>query len=91
MSQPQRILRRIEVASEPMSWQAICDRYPEQWVCLVDIDNVNASDSEFCTARVIGHGRTLRAAVEEARALSVADDQLSYYFTGRPGAVPRSF
>jgi hypothetical protein len=28
------------VISEPLTWAEICERYPEQWVALVEIDRI---------------------------------------------------
>jgi hypothetical protein len=50
-----------------LTWEEICDRYPNEWVCLVEIDEINDTDFEFRTARVVGHGKTRRAPLEQAR------------------------
>jgi len=55
------------VISEPLTWEEICDRLPNEWVCLVEIDEINDTDFEFRTARVVGHGKTRRAPLEQAR------------------------
>lgn len=38
-----------------MTWKAICARYPDQWVVLVDTDWVDSHNFEFRSARVVGH------------------------------------
>ena len=40
-----------------MTWWQICERYPDQWVVLVEMD-WNEETDEFTTARVAGHGAT---------------------------------
>jgi hypothetical protein len=55
--------------SEPLTWQEICERYPEQWVCLVEIDKLEEQNFEFHTARVVGHGKTRRETRDQARPL----------------------
>jgi hypothetical protein len=52
--------------SEPLTWEQICDRYPEEWVCLVEIDHINDTDFDFRTARVVGHGKTRKASYDQA-------------------------
>jgi hypothetical protein len=51
--------------TEPLTWDQICERYPDEWVCLVDMDIIN-SDFDFRTARVVGHGKTRRAPLDQA-------------------------
>ena len=44
--------------AEPLSWAEICERYPDQFVCLVDIEHPELGSPEITTARVVGHGAT---------------------------------
>jgi hypothetical protein len=53
-----RIAQPAPVISEPLTWEQICERYPDEWVCLVEIHWLHRSDFEFRTARVIGHGKS---------------------------------
>ena len=46
--------------SEPLTWVEICRRYPDEWVCLVEMDRVHPFGFEFRSARVVGHGKTRR-------------------------------
>jgi len=69
--------------SEPMTWEQICDRYPNEWVCLVEIDEINDTDFEFRTARVVGHGKTRIAPYEQARPFEELYRSMGHYFTGR--------
>jgi hypothetical protein len=90
MSQTQ--LAEAATISEPLTWKQICERYPDEWVCLVEIDSVNDTDFEFRTARVIGHGKTRREPLEQARPLRAQYEEIGHYFTGRVRApVPRIF
>lgn len=52
--------------SELLTWEQICERYPNEWVCLVEIDEINDTDFDFRTARVVGHGRTRREPLIQA-------------------------
>jgi hypothetical protein len=45
--------------SEPLTWMQICERYPDQWVVLVEIQKDPEDYSiRFQTARVAGIGKT---------------------------------
>lgn len=69
--------------SEPMTWAEICAQYPEQRVCLVEIDHVRPHSFGFRTARVIGYGETPDEAFERARPWRAHYEQIGHYFTGR--------
>ncbi len=74
------------VISEPLSWAEICARYPDEWVCIVEMDRVDPFAPfavEFRTARVIGHGKTRRAPVEQAMVWRAHYKLIGHYFTGR--------
>jgi hypothetical protein len=45
----------VPVATESLSWTEICTRYPDQFVCLVEIMRVDRRSPEIKAARVIGH------------------------------------
>ena len=67
--------------SEPLSWASICERYPDQWVCLVEIDRIHPRAFEFRMARVIGHGKTRRAPLEQARVWWDRYPSIGFYST----------
>jgi len=78
------------VLPEPMTWGEICERYPSQWVCVVDMDRLTPTSSEFRTARVVGHGATRREPLDQARAWRSRFEIIGHYFTGAIVApVPR--
>lgn len=52
---------------ESLRWAEIRARYPDQYVCLVDIVPVELRSPEIKTARVVGHGPTRRAAFDPIR------------------------
>ena len=74
--------------SEPLTWAEICARHPDEWVCLVEIDYVHPNGLEFRTARVIGHGKTRRAPVDQALPWRAHYQMIGYYFTGRVAVRP---
>ena len=72
----------VPVATEPLSWAEICAQYPDQFVCLVDIEKVELQSPEIKTARVVGHGPTHDAAFEPIRGLDVRYPRFAIRFTG---------
>ena len=88
MSEPQRSV--VPELTEPLSWPQICARYPDEWVCLVEIEWVNETDFEFQSARVVGHGTTRKEPLDQARPVRAIYEEIGHFFTGRPRAlVPR--
>jgi hypothetical protein len=77
------------IVSEPMSWKEICERYPDEWVALVEIDWVNDTDFDFRSARVASHGKRRKEPMVQAEPLWARYDEIGHYFTGRARA-PRS-
>ncbi len=77
--------------SDPMTWSAICARYPDEWVALVEIDWVNENDLDFRSARIAGHGKTRKEPLDQASPLRAHYDEIGHFFTGRIRAPLRSF
>lgn len=73
--------------SEPLTWVEICERYPDQQVCLIEIDRIHPRGFEFRTARVAGHGKTRRDAFEQMRLSGRGYDEVGRYFTGRTNGL----
>jgi len=57
----------VSVGTAPLGWAEICARYPDQFVCLVDVVPVELRSPEILTARIVGHGPTRRAAFDPIR------------------------
>jgi hypothetical protein len=72
----------VPVATEPLSWVQICARYPDQFVCLVEIVRVELRSPEIKTARVVGHGPTHDAAFEPICDLNERYPRCAVRFTG---------
>jgi hypothetical protein len=68
--------------TEPLPWREICARYPDQFVCLVDVVGVEPRSPEIATARVVGHGSTHDAAFEPIRDLPEQFPLCTIRFTG---------
>lgn len=49
MTHAQLIEQPHPFLSEPLTWEQICERYPDEWVCLVEIDEINDTDFDFRT------------------------------------------
>jgi hypothetical protein len=80
---------RIEPAlSEPLTWQEICARYPNEWVVLVEVDWIDEDDKDFRSARVAGHGKTRREPLVQARSMWPRYGEIAHFFTGPIRALP---
>jgi hypothetical protein len=78
--------------SEPMTWAEICELYPDEWVCLVEMDELEEQNFEAGTARVVGHGKTRREPLDQSKAVRAHYGAFGHYYTGRiTGPIPRCF
>lgn len=69
--------------TEPLTWDEICERYPDQWVVLVEIDRGDADHvRRFRSARVVGAGKTRREPLEQSRLLRQRYSGFGHYYTG---------
>lgn len=75
-------IQREPVLSEPLTWQEICARYPNEWVVLVEIDWIDEDDKDFRSARVAGHGKTRREPLVQARSMWPRYGEIAHFFTG---------
>lgn len=71
-----------EPLTELLTWSQIRERYPEQWVALVEMA-WDESAGWFTVARVAGHGPTRRAPFDQMRAAGLHDETVGHFFTGR--------
>lgn len=69
--------------SEPLTWEQICERYPDQWVVLVETEWLSDNNFRFRTARVAGAGKTRREPLDQARPLRLRYPSFGHFFTGR--------
>jgi hypothetical protein len=77
--------------SEPLTWKQICERYPDEWVAVVEIDWVTENDLDFRSARVAGHGKTRREPLLQAQPLRARYREIGHFFTGPIRAPLRAF
>ena len=68
--------------TEPLTWAEMCERYPDEWVCVADIDYDHPRVFDFRTARVVGHSKTKREAFDQARPWWNHYKLMAGYFTG---------
>jgi hypothetical protein len=68
--------------TEPLQWAEICARYPDQYVCLVDIVHPPLRNPEIIAARVVGHGATQDVAFEPIRDLGERYRRFAIRYTG---------
>jgi hypothetical protein len=77
------VLSTEPVISEPLTWDEICGRYPDQWVAVIEIDWRDENHGYgFRTARVAGAGKTRREPLDQARPLRPRYPEIGHYFTG---------
>lgn len=69
-------------APDRLKWDEICSRYPEQFVCLIDIAKDAPRSPVVVSARVIGHGATRAAAFEPMRSFSTPYPKHAVRYTG---------
>jgi hypothetical protein len=69
-----------------MTWPEICERFPNQELCLVDVDYADRARRVVLTARVVGHGNTNQEAVDQALLVTSHDDMITFRST-RPRMI----
>jgi hypothetical protein len=74
--------------SEPLTWDEICACHPVEWVCLVEIDFTHPNGLELRTARVIGHGKTRRASLDQGATWFARYDDIGLFYTGHITETP---
>lgn len=65
-----------------LTWDEICSRYADQFVCVVDIVRDAPGSPVIASARVVGHGATRDAAFEPMRSLSTPYPRHAVRYTG---------
>lgn len=71
--------------TEPLSWAEICKRHPDEWVCLVEIQQ--EIDRPIAFARVVAHGQAIAQALDQ---LGTSNPDATIMHTrGRPLQTPR--
>jgi hypothetical protein len=76
---------------ERLNWKQICERYPNEWVVLVEMDWVDNTYSSLRSAIVAGHGAHRSEPLEQTDALRGRYPRMGHFFTGRVRALRRVF
>ena len=72
----------VPTISPPMTWDEICALYPEERVCLVEVEYTHPNGCDVRTGRVVGHGKTSTEAFLQARPWRAHYDLITHLFTG---------
>lgn len=70
------------IESEVLTWDQICARYPDRFVCLVDTVYPENGSPQIVSARVVGHGATRDIAFAPIRYLEKEYPRFSIRYTG---------
>jgi hypothetical protein len=69
--------------SEPLTWEQICERYPDQWVVLVEIEREGGDhNGRLRSARVAGTGKTSRESFARGQPFERGYSGFANRFTG---------
>jgi hypothetical protein len=60
----------------------ICERFPDEWVVVVDADWVNDTDFAFGTARVLGHYKSRKEASPHIKRAFTQYSEIGSFWTG---------
>jgi hypothetical protein len=78
--------------AECLTWKEICERYPDEWVVLVDTDWVNDTDFDFRSTIVFAHHKRRKDASPDVKAAFERYDSVGTFWTGKiRGPIPRIF
>jgi hypothetical protein len=74
---------------ERLTWDEICQRYPDTWVVAVSPKRTDETDDaddvtiEFCTTVVIAHHKNRKSLTPFIKTEQHRHEELGTYFTGR--------
>ena len=75
---------------ERLTWKQICERYPDEWVVLVDTEWVNDTDFDFGTTIVLAHHERRKDMSPDVKAAFERYESVGTYWTGTlRGPIPR--
>lgn len=70
-------------AHERLTWDEICQRYPDAWVVIAEMDWVEDGCFEFGTALVFAHHKTRKEASPSVKEADKHYSEVGAFFTGR--------
>jgi hypothetical protein len=68
--------------SEPLTWAEICEQYPDEWVCVVEIEREGPNDVAIRSARIVGHGKTKKESLDQVNVWWATYPVIGHFFTG---------
>jgi hypothetical protein len=79
-------------ARERLTWAQICEKYPNEWVVIVDMkfENDDEDDGDVESAIVLTHSKGRRGCLEESKQYGDEFRMLGHFYTGPlipPGAM----
>ena len=78
--------------TQRLTWIEICERYPDEWVVLVDTEWVNDRDFDFGSTIVFAHHKRRKDASPDVKAAFEHYDSVGTFWTGKiRGPIPRFF
>jgi hypothetical protein len=80
--EPMGAAEKLAPISDSLTWEQICERHPDEWVCLVEIEYTQPYDA-IERARVVGHGKTKREPVEQAKVWWGHHSTIGHFYTGK--------
>ena len=79
-----------ESAPERLTWKQICERYPDEWVVLVDTEWANDTDFDFGTTIVFAHHKRRKDMSPDVKSAFERYESVGTYWTGKMrGPIPR--
>lgn len=79
------LAERLSTSAESLSWIGICERHPDEWVGLLDVEY--AADGSIHLAKVIGHDRSMRQVLAQIGVTQPGT--VVVHTAGRPLRFPR--
>lgn len=69
--------------TDALTWPQIREAYPDQWVCVVEMEWDVPRKFHFRSARVVGHGNTRREPLAQAHLWRTRYSEIGHFFTGK--------
>ena len=80
----------IPYSFERLTWTEMCQRYPDEWVVMAEIEGDNDTDLDFGSALVLGHYKGRKEASPHIKAAFERHEDVSCFWTGKiRGPIPR--
>ena len=74
--------RSARTKPQRLTYREIRERYPQEWVVVVDVDTMSERDHELCSAIVVGHRKQRADASADLRAAFRRYEEVGCFWTG---------